>query len=171
MRLSLAASLFLSLGLIHPVWTSLSVPPEELEGSGYDLDGSGSGSGDGSEEGVTEDQHNSKDGRILAETRDETKITFHGFSDKTFGNTHRSAADDDSGYVAIANSRSYFENSEFLAGVIAGGVTGLALAATVAGILIYKWQKKEEEDRYSLGPEKALDHNYQKPNREKVFLV
>lgn len=54
-------------------------------------------------------------------------------------------------------------------GVIAGGVTGLALAATLAGILIYKWQKKEEED--SLGPEKALDHNYQKSNREKVFLV
>lgn len=145
-----------------------------MEGSGYDLDGSGSGSGDGdgSEQGVTEDQHNSKDGRILKpETRDETKITFHGFSDKTFGNTHRSAADDDSGYVIIANSRSYFENSEFLAGVIAGGVTGLALAATVAAILIYKWQKKEEEDRYSLGPEKALDHYYQKPNREKVFLV
>ncbi|XP_063352266.1 syndecan-1-like [Pelmatolapia mariae] len=169
MRLSLAASLFFSLGLIHPVWTSQSDSPEDLEGSGYDLDGSGSGSGDGSEEGVTEDQHNSKDGRILAETRDETKITFHGFSDKTFGNTHRSAADDD--YVFVANSRSYFENSEFLAGVIAGGLMGLALAATVAGILIYKWQKKEEEDRYSLGPEKVLDHNYQKPNREKVFLV
>lgn len=54
--------------------------------------------------------------------------------------------------------------------VIIGGVTGLALAAIVAGILIYKWQKKDDEDGYILGKEKDSDNDYRKPDGDVVIV-
>lgn len=51
--------------------------------------------------------------------------------------------------------------------VIAGAVTGAALAATLAAILIYKWQKKEDGE-YILGQQRASDEDYHKPNREQA---
>lgn len=168
MRLSLVAPLFFSLGLIRPVWTSLLVYPEDSEGSGYDLDGSGSGSGDGSKQGETEivnNHHNNNNSRAEG-----TKNTLNGFSGNTFGDTKAFAIDYDSEYVFVANSKSYLENKEVITVVIAGGVTGLALAAIVAGILIYKWQKKDEEDGYILGQEKVSDNDHQKPDRDVVFV-
>lgn len=54
-------------------------------------------------------------------------------------------------------------------GVIAGGVTGVILAAALAALLIYKWQKKDDEG-YVLGQERASDRDYHKPNRDDVVL-
>lgn len=55
-------------------------------------------------------------------------------------------------------------------GVIAGGVTGLALAAALAAILIYTWQKKDNGG-YILGQQRASDEGYHRPNREEVVVV
>ena len=52
-------------------------------------------------------------------------------------------------------------------GVIAGGVIGATLAAALAGILIYKWQKK---DGYILGQQRASDEYYHKHNRGEVVF-
>ncbi|TNN45211.1 Syndecan-2-B [Liparis tanakae] len=63
MRTSVAASLIFALGLLVPVSASFSARPEELEGSGYELDSFGSGSGDWSDQEETEnikDPPNSK---------------------------------------------------------------------------------------------------------------
>lgn len=53
------------------------------------------------------------------------------------------------------------------AGVIAGGVTGAILAASLATILIYKWQKKDDEG-YILGQQRASVEDYHRPSREEV---
>ena len=54
--------------------------------------------------------------------------------------------------------------------VIAGGVTGFALAAALAAILIYSWQKKDNGG-YILGQQRAPDEGYHRPNREEVVVV
>lgn len=56
----------------------------------------------------------------------------------------------------------------FFTGVIAGGVTGVTLAASVAAILIYRWQK--EDGGYILGQQRASDKDYYKPNRDEVVV-
>ncbi|XP_040920475.1 syndecan-1-like [Toxotes jaculatrix] len=111
MTLYVTASLLLALGLIHPINMSFALP-KDLEGSGYDLDSSGSGSGDWPEQG------------------------------RTFDVTHWPAKDTES-YVIMANSKSFLENKQIFAGVIAGGITGVILATMLAGILIYHWHNKD----------------------------
>uniref|UniRef100_A0A8D0CNA1 Syndecan/Neurexin domain-containing protein n=1 Tax=Sander lucioperca TaxID=283035 RepID=A0A8D0CNA1_SANLU len=49
--------------------------------------------------------------------------------------------------------------------VIAGGVTGVALAAALAALLIYTWQKKDNGG-YILGQQRASDEDYHRPDRE-----
>ena len=55
-------------------------------------------------------------------------------------------------------------------GVIAGGVAGVIFAAGLAGLLIYKWQKKAEEG-YVLGQQRASDEDYYRHNRDEIFVV
>ncbi|XP_026174627.1 syndecan-2-like [Mastacembelus armatus] len=125
MDVCLTVSLILVWGLIQPGSSSVSKLPEDTEGSGYDFDSSGSGSGDWSEQGET------------------TKISLRSNGrDLTFGSTHWPA--EDSELVFMANSKSFLENKQIVAGVIAGGVTGLILAATLMALLIYKWQNKDD---------------------------
>ncbi|XP_070705353.1 syndecan-3-like [Pempheris klunzingeri] len=156
MRRPIIASLLLIVGLIHPGSMSFSAPPEDLEGSGYDLDTSGSGSGDWPEQ----DEMKSVNGG-------RAENTFHGSWGLTFDNTQWSAKNSGSGFVVLANSKSLLENKEIFAGVIAGGVTGAMLAAILVAIFIYKWQKKEDGG-YSLGQQRAPDKDYHKPKREEV---
>ena len=49
--------------------------------------------------------------------------------------------------------------------VIAGGVTGVALAAALAALLIYRWQKKDNGG-YILGQQRV----YHRPDREQVVV-
>ncbi|XP_054474803.1 syndecan-3-like [Anoplopoma fimbria] len=156
MRNSLTSYLILALGLIHPISMSFSAPPEDLEGSGYELDSSGFGSGDWSEEGEMEGQPNSKG----------TKNTSQGPSVLNFENTFTGGA---SGFVVLANSKSFLENKEIFAAVITGGVIGVVLAAVLAALLIYTWQKKDNGG-YILGQQRASDEDYHRPNREVVFV-
>ncbi|XP_042359247.1 syndecan-4-like [Plectropomus leopardus] len=149
MRIHLTVFLLLISGSIHPIiaW--------DLEGSGYDLEGSGSGGW--SEQGETKhtkDHPNTKDVTVFpANTGGENKNTFHGSSVLNFDSTH---GDNGSGFIVMANSKSLLESKEIIAGVIAGGVTGAVLAATLAALLIYTWQKKDNGG-YTLGHQKASD--------------
>lgn len=96
----------------------------------------------------------------------------------------------------MANSKSFLERKEILAGalqyngtlnlrerfvfqlsvvllftgVIAGGVAGVIFAAGLAGLLIYKWQKKADEG-YVLGQQRASDEDYYRHNRDEVIVV
>ncbi|KAK5852830.1 hypothetical protein PBY51_006669 [Eleginops maclovinus] len=126
-------------------------PPDDLEGSGYDLESSGSGSGDWSEPVEIKDTV-SKDG---------TKSTFDGTSDlnKDFG----------SEFIFVESSKSFLENKDIFAAVIAGGAIGVALAAALATILIYTWQHKDNEG-YILAQQTASGGDYHRPNREEVIV-
>ncbi|KAK9531431.1 hypothetical protein VZT92_010857 [Zoarces viviparus] len=159
MRTSLAASFILALVLIHPISISFAARPEDSEGSGYELDSYGSGSGDWSEQGETEiikDQPNSKG----------TKNKSHGSPVLNFDGPYE---DGGSGLVVIASSKSFLENKDIFAAVIAGGAIGAALAAAVAALLIYRWKKKDNAG-YILGQQTASDGDCHRPNREVVLV-
>ncbi|KAM6992107.1 uncharacterized protein LKV04_008171 [Tautogolabrus adspersus] len=165
MRTPLTACLCIALVFIYPAHTSVSGTPEDLEGSGYDLDSSASGSGDWSENG--EDEKN-KEVRISTElTDDGAKNPSHGSSFMTFDKRQWPTKDS---YVILANRKGFLENKEILDGVIAGGVTGVILAATMAAILIYKWRKKDDEG-YILGQQRASDEDYHRQIRDEVVVV
>ncbi|XP_070782180.1 syndecan-3-like [Enoplosus armatus] len=167
MRLSLTASLVLALGLIHPVNMSFSASPEYLEGSGYELDSYGSGSGDWSDQDEMKNP-NRKD-VFPANTGDGTKNSFHGSPRLNFDNTHWPAKDGESGFVVLANRKSFLEIKDIFTGVIAGGIAGVAIGATLAVILIYKWHKRDDGG-HILGQQKASDEDYHKPNSEEVVI-
>ncbi|XP_067428942.1 syndecan-4-like [Thunnus thynnus] len=151
MRISLTASLLVALGFMCPIHM-LSPALTDFEGSGYDLDGSGSGDWSDQGEINNKDQSNNKDVRILGGG---TKNTLQDSSDLTFDSTHWLAKDSGSGYVVVANSKSFLENKEILAGIVAGGVIGVMVAAVLGAILIYKWQKKD--GGYIMGQQRASD--------------
>ncbi|TMS11953.1 Syndecan-3 [Larimichthys crocea] len=170
MRTPLTASLFLFLGLMQQINMSFSALPKDLEGSGDLQEISGSGSGDLSEqdETNTKDRPDINDVRVFAENAGGgTKNTFHDSSVVTFDETQWPVMDVGSGYGVMANSKSLLERKEIFAGVIAGGVTGAILAASLATILIYKWQKKDD-DGYILGQQRASVEDYHRPSREEV---
>lgn len=170
MRIASTVSLFLTLGLIHPAHLSFSAPPEDLEGSGDDFDSLGSGSGDWSEQ--VEKNINvriSSKYVTLVETNAGVgaKNAFRGSSVRTSDDTRRPAKDSRSGYVIVANGKSFLERKEILSAVIAGAVTGGIFAVSLAAILIYKWQKTDDGG-YILGQQRASDEDYHTPNREEV---
>ncbi|XP_028461400.1 syndecan-3 [Perca flavescens] len=151
--------LFLALGLIHPINMSFPVLPEDLEGSGYDLESSGSG--DWSQQGGMENSKyhpNSEDVRTFTANAASSVLNFDG--------AHK---DNGSGFVVVANSKSFLENKEIFAALIAGGVTGVALAAALAALLIYRWQKKDNGG-YILGQQRASDVDYYRPDRAQVVV-
>ncbi|XP_068433690.1 syndecan-3-like [Clinocottus analis] len=159
MTIPMAATFLLALGLIHPISMSMSVTPEDLEGSGYELDSFGSGSGDWLEQGEIEnikDQPSNKG----------TKNPSHGSPVLNIDDTYKGSG---SGFIVVANSKSFLENKEIFAAVIAGGVIGVAIAAAVATLLIYMWQKKDNGG-YIAGQQRASDGDYHRPSRE-GFLV
>ncbi|XP_044025902.1 syndecan-3-like [Siniperca chuatsi] len=168
MWISLTASLFLALGLIHPVNMSFSALPEDLEGSGCDLDSSGSGSGDWSDQGKMKNIKDHPNGIDVfpANAGSGTENSFQGSPILTFDNTHWPAKDSGSGFGVLANSKSFLENKDVFAGVIAGGVAGGTIAAALAAILIYNWHKKDD-GRYILGQQSASDEDYE-PKRQEV---
>ncbi|XP_029984700.1 syndecan-4-like isoform X1 [Sphaeramia orbicularis] len=170
MRILLTAILMFLLGIIHPVSTGASVLPDDLEGSGYDDEGSGSGAL--SEKVSLDENKNDKsqpntkgDRRFTVKAEEGSKDDFYGFSDRAFDGTHWSA-----GETIVAKSKTVFENKETLAGIIAGGVTGLVMAIILAGVLIYKWQKKDDGG-YILGQQRASDEDCHRSHGDEIVVV
>ncbi|XP_041661780.1 syndecan-2-like [Cheilinus undulatus] len=154
MRIFLTVSIFTVLVLKCPVKTSFPGSPEDLEGSGYDLESSASGSGDWSENGEND---NTEDAQTLAEdTDDGGKNPSHGSPLMTSDETQLPSEDS---YIILASKKSLLENKDVVHGVIAGGVTGGILAAAVAALLIYRWQKRDEE-AYILGQRRSSEEDY-----------
>ncbi|CAK6979199.1 syndecan-3-like isoform X1 [Scomber scombrus] len=124
---------------------------EDSEGSGYDLETSGSG--DWSDQGTInkiKDHPNSKDVLVFGGG---TKNTLNDHSELPFDSEDWLVKHSGSGYVFLPNGKSFLENKEIVAGIIAGGVIGVAAAAAVGAILIYNWQKKD--GGYILGQQTA----------------
>ncbi|CAJ1077010.1 syndecan-2-like [Xyrichtys novacula] len=125
-------------------WISASAedlegPGTDLEGPGTDLESSGSGSGDWSEQDEDEDFW---EVWTSENTEEDSKSPPSHEPSGTFDEQQWPSRDS---YVILANRKTFLENKEVLDGVIAGGVTGVILAATVAAILIYKWQKEDAD--------------------------
>ncbi|KAJ0061139.1 hypothetical protein NL108_008818 [Boleophthalmus pectinirostris] len=130
-----------------PAAPARSMPPEDLEASGddlemdldLDLEGSGSGSGEKQETVMVEEKStNQGSGREhpypAIHKYEEAEPELEGPWDRT---------------PIMVQSKSIMESKEVLTGVIAGGLGGLVLAVVLAGFLIYKWQKKDVVPGYS----------------------
>ncbi|XP_008395785.1 syndecan-2-like isoform X1 [Poecilia reticulata] len=162
MRLSLTVSVVLALGLILPERVSLSRPPEDWEGSGYDLDGSGSGD-DPEQEG----NNNNPDPDIVPNPVKGNTNSAKSSSVLNVGRSHRRDGEAATELVVISNSNSLLENKEIVAAAIAGGVTGAIIGVLLSAFLIYKWRKKRKEE---LIQNKASNEEYHKPTQEVTFI-
>ncbi|XP_043963252.1 syndecan-2-like isoform X2 [Gambusia affinis] len=160
MRLSLTVSVVLALGLILPERASLYGPPEDWEGSGYDLDGSGSG--DDPERG----NNNNPDPDIVPNPVNGNTKSAKSSSVLNAGRSHRHDIDAATELVVISNSSKLLENKEIVAAVIAGGLPGATIGVLLSVILIYKWRKKHKEHIQN----KASNEEYHKPTREVAFI-
>ncbi|XP_026790201.3 syndecan-1 [Pangasianodon hypophthalmus] len=71
---------------------------------------------------------------------------------------------------ARSDNDSLLERKEVLAGVIAGGVVGLAFAIMLVSLMVYR-MKKKDEGSYSLDEHKHPNGGYQKPQKQEEFLA
>ncbi|MCI4382465.1 hypothetical protein PGIGA_G00015090 [Pangasianodon gigas] len=71
---------------------------------------------------------------------------------------------------ARSDNDSLLERKEVLAGVIAGGVVGLAFAIMLVALMVYR-MKKKDEGSYSLDEHKHPNGGYQKPQKQEEFLA
>ncbi|TSM77379.1 HCLS1-binding protein 3 [Bagarius yarrelli] len=69
-----------------------------------------------------------------------------------------------------SDNDSLLERKEVLAGVIAGGVVGLAFAVLLIALMVYR-MKKKDEGSYSLDEHKHPNGGYQKPQKQEEFLA
>ncbi|XP_005803190.1 syndecan-2-like [Xiphophorus maculatus] len=162
MRLSLTVSVVLALGLILPERASLYGPPEDWEGSGYDLDGSGSGN-DPEQEGT----NNNPDPDIVPNPVNGNTNSAKSSSVLNVGISHRHDVDAATELIVISNSNSLLENKEIVAAAIAGGLAGATIGVLLSVFLIYKWRKKHKEEHIQ---NKASNEEYHKPTREVAFI-
>ncbi|RVE55738.1 hypothetical protein OJAV_G00229100 [Oryzias javanicus] len=128
-------------GLVSPVAASSSPGlSEDSEGSGIDVESSGSG--DWSDpvspvENIDEEPEEDAPGKAPMDS-EEVKPP----ADIQKGTSTKMST---SGFVFLENGRHYLEKEEVLAGMIAGVLMGAAIGAAIAGILIHKWKKREDE--------------------------
>ncbi|XP_012669728.2 syndecan-1 [Clupea harengus] len=74
---------------------------------------------------------------------------------------------------ALERSSDYqniLERKEVLAGVIAGGIVGLAFAVMLVALMVYR-MKKKDEGSYALDEHKPSNGGYQKAKRQEEFLA
>ncbi|KAK3563793.1 hypothetical protein QTP86_034524 [Hemibagrus guttatus] len=71
---------------------------------------------------------------------------------------------------SASDNDSLLERKEVLAGVIAGGVVGLAFAIMLVALMVYR-MKKKDEGSYSLDENKHPSGGYQKPLKQEEFLA
>lgn len=161
MRLSVTASLLLALGLILPENVSLLGLPEDLEASGYDLDGSGSGD---DPEGDSKEGTNNNPGPAVV-SNPNGNIN----ADKSSSGLNSGSSNRFDGLVVVSNTKSELENKEVTAAATAGGITGAVIGVLLSAILIYKWRKKHKEECI-LNQKKASSEDYLKTNRDVTLI-
>ncbi|XP_017546303.1 syndecan-1 isoform X2 [Pygocentrus nattereri] len=71
---------------------------------------------------------------------------------------------------ASSEDGSLLERTEVLAGVIAGGLVGLAFAIMLVALMVYR-MKKKDEGSYSLDEHKHPNGGYQRPMAQEEFLA
>ncbi|XP_036449241.1 syndecan-1-like [Colossoma macropomum] len=94
-------------------------------------------------------------------------------SDFDFGNEIRPGSRanlPESSLGASSDGGSLLERTEVLAGVIAGGLVGLAFAIMLVALMVYR-MKKKDEGSYSLDEHKHPNGGYQKPVAQEEFLA
>ncbi|KAK1793219.1 hypothetical protein P4O66_011620 [Electrophorus voltai] len=69
-----------------------------------------------------------------------------------------------------SENESLLEKKEVLAGVVAGGVVGLAFAIMLVALMVYR-MKKKDEGSYALDEHKQPNGGYCKPQRQEEFLA
>ncbi|KAG5265442.1 hypothetical protein AALO_G00242530 [Alosa alosa] len=69
-----------------------------------------------------------------------------------------------------SDHQTLLERKEVLAGVICGGIVGLALAVMLVSIMAYR-MKKKDEGSYALEDHKPFNGDYQKVQRQEEFLA
>ncbi|XP_038824327.1 syndecan-1-like isoform X2 [Salvelinus namaycush] len=91
-------------------------------------------------------------------------------SDLTFDK--RPKLDDNNGSAIgnVAKSGGLLENKEALAAIIAGGVVGLALAASLLTLMVYN-MKKKDEGGYTVNQKNKSNGGYQKPKTKEEFIA
>lgn len=147
MRLLLLPSVLVLLWGLCPTTLARSILLEDMEASGDDLEGSG----DELEEAVPKDKASN-----LGQSKEGSQSTIKPNDRLTIDPESQSWDGHD---IPAAETSSFLENKDILAGVIGGGLVGLVLAALLAGLLIYKWQKKDEVG-YMQGQPSASDQDY-----------
>lgn len=71
---------------------------------------------------------------------------------------------------ASAENQNILERKEVLAGVIAGGVVGVAFAVMLIALMAYR-MKKKDEGSYALDDHKPTNGDYQKVRKQEEFLA
>ncbi|KAF6717105.1 hypothetical protein FQA47_001722 [Oryzias melastigma] len=142
MRFVFSGWLFVVAGLVSTVASSSPGFKEDSEGSGLDLESSGSG--DWSDlvspvDGENVDEEPEGDvGRTVLMDSEEVKQP----KDNLKASSTRIST---SGFVFLDNGKRFLEKEEVLAGLIAGVLMGAAIGAAISAILIYKWKTREDE--------------------------
>lgn len=137
MRVLDSAALLLILGLFTPITLSLS-PPEDWEGSGDDLEASGSG--DWTDDDSTGDVDSS------ISRNEQTSTAKEGGGRNSHGPSDVDMDEPPAGdYVMLSSDKSFWEDEDIRTAIIAGGVTGAVLAVAFIAIIIYRRRIKEEE--------------------------
>ncbi|XP_027028309.1 syndecan-1 [Tachysurus fulvidraco] len=89
---------------------------------------------------------------------------------QTVLNSDVSGSGSDFARGSASDNDSLLERKEVLAGVIAGGVVGLAFAIMLVALMVYR-MKKKDEGSYSLDEHKHPNGGYQKPQKQEEFLA
>lgn len=168
MRIHLTVFISVSLVLFFAVDTSFSGSPEDLDGSGEDLESSASGSGDWWDEAPLGEKERAGDVQTSAENMGDG--TMNPSADSFTMNYDDTEWPSESGSIIFDNSRSFLENKEILSAVTAGGITGAALAVAVAALFIYRWQKKEDE-KSILGRQISSEEDYYRKYKDEFVVV
>ncbi|XP_035650500.1 syndecan-1-like [Oncorhynchus keta] len=191
MRTLVISTLLFAMGTCLPaITTSYSIPPEDLDGSGHDLESSGSGSGERaevskgsvrfttistftmtmSEDDLMFNAIDEEDKTVPIIMTDNTRNKISEDSDLTFDK--RPKLDDNNGSAIgnVAKSGGLLANKEALAAIIAGGVVGLALAASLLTLMVYN-MKKKDEGGYTVNQKNTSNGGYQKPKTKEEFIA
>ncbi|XP_041721721.1 syndecan-1 [Coregonus clupeaformis] len=191
MRTLLISTLLFAMGACLPaITTSYSIPPEDLDGSGHDLESSGSGSGEWAEVSkgsvrfttistftmtMSEDYFmfnaiDEEDKTVPIIMTDNTRNKIPEDSDLTFDKRPKLGDDNNGSAIGnVAKSGSILAN-EALAAIIAGGVVGLALAASLLTLMVYS-MKKKDEGGYTVNQKNTSNGGYQKPKTKEEFIA
>ncbi|XP_072555499.1 uncharacterized protein [Paramormyrops kingsleyae] len=73
-------------------------------------------------------------------------------------------------HETAGQSQSLLDRKEVLAGVISGGVVGLAFAVLLVSLMVYR-MKKKDEGSYSLDEHNHPNVSYQRPQAQEEFLA